>query len=175
MAQLLSEKDTRMRASAFSFFRGAAALMASDLATLPRTGLTAQLCGDAHVRNLGAYAAADGTLVFDINDFDETIPGPWEWDLKRLATSLALAGEASGQSPARREASVRELVRSYRVHLRTFAAMPLAALARHLITRRRDNPVLKDVFRNAQRVTPERNLRKLTVERRTGFRFHDKA
>jgi hypothetical protein len=86
LRKLLPEKYKRMRVSPFSFFRGAAVLMGSDLATLPDTGITVQLCGDAHVRNLGAYAAPDGQLVFDINDFDETIPGPWEWDVKRLAT-----------------------------------------------------------------------------------------
>src|SRR5438128_10687288 len=106
-----------MRASPFAFFRGAAALMAADLATLPHTGGTVQLCGVAHVRNLGAYAALDGSLVFDINDFDETIPGPWEWDVKRLATSLVLAAEESGQRPGRCEDGVRLFVRSYRDHL----------------------------------------------------------
>jgi uncharacterized protein (DUF2252 family) len=175
VAKLLSEKSKRMSATPFGFFRGAAALMAADLATLPRTGIIAQLCGDAHVRNLGAYAAPDGTLVFDINDFDETIPGPWEWDLKRLATSIALAGEESKQSDARREASIRELVRSYRVHLRAFAAMPFVRLGRYRIARRHDEPVLKEIFGDAERATPARNLRKLTIERRGGaFRFRDK-
>ena len=89
-------KMGRMAASPFAFFRGAAPLMAADLATLPKTGLRVQICGDAHVRNLGAYAAPEGYLVFDINDFDETVPGPWEWDLKRLATSLVLAAREAG-------------------------------------------------------------------------------
>ena len=129
--KLLPEKHKRMRLSPFSFFRGAAVLMASDLATLRDTGITVQLCGDAHVRNLGAYAAPDGRLVFDINDFDETIPGPWEWDVKRLATSLVLAGRESGQSEWRCEESVRAFVWSYRQHLREFATMPFTALARH--------------------------------------------
>ena len=171
---LLPEKYRRMRLSPFAFFRGAAVLMASDLATLPSTGLTVQLCGDAHVHNLGAYAAPDGRLVFDINDFDETTPGPWEWDLKRLATSLVLAGEECGASEARREEGVRAMVASYRQHLREFALMPFAALARHLITRRRDARVLDVIFQAAQRITPERNLDKLTVETRGRFRFHDK-
>src|ERR1043165_5100338 len=84
---LLPEKRRRMRASPFAFFRGAAPLMADDLARLRRTNLTVQIGGDAHVRNLGAYRAADGAIVFDLNDFDETTAGPWEWDVKRLATS----------------------------------------------------------------------------------------
>ncbi|MFI5042737.1 MAG: DUF2252 family protein, partial [Acidimicrobiales bacterium] len=84
--QLVALKMFRMAASPFGFFRGAAPVMAADLAALRTTGLRTQICGDAHVRNLGAYAAPDGHLVFDLNDFDETIVGPWEWDLKRLAT-----------------------------------------------------------------------------------------
>jgi uncharacterized protein (DUF2252 family) len=174
VAKLLPEKKKRMSASPFGFFRGAAALMAADLSTLPRTGIIAQLCGDAHVRNLGAYAAPDGTLVFDINDFDETISGPWEWDLKRLATSVALAGDEAGQSESRCGASVRELVRSYRTYLRVFAMMPFVRLGRYRIRRRHDEPVLQEIFREAERVTPDRNLRKLTAEKRGAFRFHDK-
>ena len=173
LATLLPEKQKRMGVSPFTFFRGAAALMAHDLATLPRTGLTTQLCGDAHVQNLGAYSAPDGTIVFDINDFDETIPGPWEWDVKRLATSLVLAGEEAGQSLARSTQSVRVFVASYRVHLRAFAAMPFAKLARYLIARRSDEPVLGQILRQAKRVTPLKNLRKLTVAADGAFRFHD--
>jgi uncharacterized protein (DUF2252 family) len=172
--KLLAEKHRRMRTSPFAFFRGAAVLMASDLATLPRTGLITQLCGDAHVRNLGAYAAPDGRLVFDINDFDETIPGPWEWDVKRLATSLVLAGDEAGRSQAQLEAGVRAFVASYREHLRTFATMPFAVLARHLITRGHEEPLLNDILEDAKRITPRRNLRKLMVERRGGYRFHDR-
>ena len=84
------------------YFRGAAPVMAADLALLPNTGIEAQLCGDAHVRNLGAFAAPDGRLVFDINDFDETIRGPFEWDLKRMAASLVLAGRESGHKETSR-------------------------------------------------------------------------
>ncbi len=83
LTALLPIKHGRMAASPFGFFRGAAPIMAADLATLPVTGLAVQICGDAHVRNLGAFAAPDGHLVFDIDDFDETTRGPWEWDLKR--------------------------------------------------------------------------------------------
>jgi uncharacterized protein (DUF2252 family) len=173
VARLLPEKYRRMRASPFSFFRGAAVLMASDLARLPRSGITVQLCGDAHVRNLGAYAAPDGRLVFDINDFDETMPGPWEWDVKRLATSLVLASQESGQGQSRQDEAVRTFVRSYRVHLREFARMPVARLARHLITRGPDEPLLDKIIENARRVTPARNLRRLVVARRGVFRFHD--
>jgi uncharacterized protein (DUF2252 family) len=173
VARLLPEKYRRMRVSPFSFFRGAAVLMASDLARLPRSGITVQLCGDAHVRNLGAYAAPDGRLVFDINDFDETMPGPWEWDVKRLATSLVLASLESGQAESRQNAAVGTFVRSYRTHLREFARMPVARLARHLITREPNEPLLDRIIENARRVTPTRNLRRLVVVRKGIFRFHD--
>ena len=86
----------RMLVSPFTFFRGAAYLMAADLANGPRTGLHAQLCGDAHLSNFGIFAAPDRRLVFSINDFDETLPGPFEWDVKRLAASIAVAGRDRG-------------------------------------------------------------------------------
>jgi len=174
VASLLPEKFRRMRRTPFTFFRGSAALMAWDLARLPHCGLTVQLCGDLHVRNLGAYAASDGRLVFDINDFDETMPGPWEWDVKRFATSLVLAGEEAGQSEERQREAVRAFVSSYRAHLREFAEMPVARLARHLITRGRNEPVLDRILQNARRVTPESNLRKLVVVRGGSYRFHDR-
>lgn len=174
LPRLLPEKYKRMQASPFAFFRGAAPLMAADLAAMRHTSMTVQICGDAHVRNLGAYAAPDGSLVFDLNDFDETITGPWEWDVKRLATSLILAAEESGQSNARCEDSVWSFVRSYRTHLRLFATMRFARLARYLITRQRRTPLLDEVFRQAERVTPMRNLKKLTIERGGRMRFHDR-
>jgi hypothetical protein len=93
---LIQLKYELMSQSPFGYFRGAVPVMAADLSVLPATGLISQLCGDAHVRNLGAYAAPDGRLVFDINDFDETIRGPFEWDLKRMAASITLAGRGSG-------------------------------------------------------------------------------
>src|SRR5215470_7859444 len=93
---LLPVKWARMAASPFGFFRGAVPIMALDLASLPTTGIVVQICGDAHVRNLGAFSSPTGALVFDINDFDETIAGPWEWDVKRMAASIVLAGQESG-------------------------------------------------------------------------------
>src|SRR3954470_1422079 len=86
----------RMLVSPFTFYRGAAALMAEDLATTPRSGLTVQCCGDAHLSNFGVFASPERRLVFDINDFDETLPGPWEWDVKRLATSMLIAALDNG-------------------------------------------------------------------------------
>src|SRR3954454_9142522 len=96
--ELLPIRYGRMASSAFAFFRGAARPMASDLARTPRSGLTVQICGDAHLANFGVFASPERHLVFDINDFDETLPGPWEWDVKRLATSIEIAGRANGYS-----------------------------------------------------------------------------
>ena len=94
--ELVPIRYGRMLVSPFTFFRGAASVMASDLSGVPRTGLQVQLCGDAHLSNFGVYAASDRRLVFDINDFDETLPGPFEWDLKRLVASFAIAGRDRG-------------------------------------------------------------------------------
>src|SRR5262249_22912510 len=175
LPQLLPEKYKRMRATPFSFFRGAAALMAADLATTPNTGATVQICGDAHVRNLGAYEALDGSLVFDLNDFDETTTGPWEWDVKRLATSLILAGEESALSAARCAETFLVCVRSSRRYLTMFATMRFARLARYLIPRDRRSPLLDEIFGEAERVTPMRNLKKLTVRRGARVQFHDRS
>ena len=113
----------RMLVSPFTFFRGAAFLMAADLADGPRTGLYAQLCGDAHLSNFGIFAAPDRKLVFSLNDFDETLPGPFEWDVKRLAASLAVAGRDRGFDRATRGAVVKATVREYRDAMARFASM----------------------------------------------------
>jgi uncharacterized protein (DUF2252 family) len=113
----------RMAASPFAFFRGAAAVMAADLARTPVSGLRVQACGDAHLSNFGAFAAPDRRLVFDLNDFDETLPGPWEWDVKRLAASFAIAARERGFKPRRCEAAVMRSVRTYREAMREFASL----------------------------------------------------
>ena len=113
----------RMLVSPFTFFRGAAYLMAADLANGPRTGLHAQLCGDAHLSNFGIFAAPDRRLVFSINDFDETLPGPFEWDVKRLAASLAVAGRDRGYDEAVCRSVVLAAVREYREAMARFAEM----------------------------------------------------
>jgi uncharacterized protein (DUF2252 family) len=112
-----------MAASPFAFFRGAAYPMASDLAGTPRSGLNVQLCGDAHLSNFGGFASPDRELIFDINDFDETLPGPWEWDVKRLAASIAVAGRENGFASKRRRAIVLATVGEYRRAMRRFAGM----------------------------------------------------
>jgi uncharacterized protein (DUF2252 family) len=114
----------RMSLSPFSFLRGSASVMAADLASTPVTGFRVQLCGDAHVSNFGVFATPERDRVFDVDDFDETLPGPWEWDVKRLATSLVLAGRRNrhGRLPPRR--AVRAAVRAYRVAMAEFARRP---------------------------------------------------
>ena len=121
--ELVPVRYGRMARSPFAFLRGAAAIMAADLAATPVTGLRAQLCGDAHLANFGAFAAPDRTLVFDLNDFDETLPGPWEWDVKRLAASLVVAGRDRGFDATAQRDVVQTGVRAYREAIRGFAAM----------------------------------------------------
>jgi uncharacterized protein (DUF2252 family) len=121
--ELVPIRYGRMLVSPFTFYRGAAYLMASDLAAGPRTGLHAQLCGDAHLSNFGGYAAPDRQLVFDINDFDETLPGPFEWDVKRLVASFAVAGRNRGFDAGEREVVNRAVVRAYRDTIASYAAM----------------------------------------------------
>jgi uncharacterized protein (DUF2252 family) len=167
--QLLPIKWGRMASSPFGFFRGAVPVMALDLARSRVTGVHVQMCGDAHVRNLGAFAAPDGHLVFDINDFDETMPGPWEWDLKRLAASLVLAGREAGDGDPLCTEAVGELVSSYREALKGFAAMSALDLARFEIRRFRRGPVTR-ILEKAERATPLHSLEKLTVQARGGLR-----
>jgi uncharacterized protein (DUF2252 family) len=112
-----------MLVSPFSYFRGAALPMASDLASTPATGFTVQACGDAHLSNFGIFASPERRLIFDINDFDETLPGPWEWDVKRLAASLEVAGRDNGYPRKKRREIVLAAVRRYRETMRGFAAM----------------------------------------------------
>jgi uncharacterized protein (DUF2252 family) len=175
LRDLVPIKMGRMAAGPFAFFRGAAPLMAADLATLPVTGLRVQICGDAHVRNLGAYAAPEGHLVFDINDFDETVPGPWEWDVKRLAASLVLAGREAGESNNGCRDSAEAMVRSYRTSMDRFAAMRMHDLAKVEVLRGRKGTPVHAVLQKASRKTPMETLKKLAViHPRTGHRFHDR-
>ncbi|MEI8002377.1 MAG: DUF2252 domain-containing protein, partial [Actinomycetes bacterium] len=124
VADLIPIRHERMLVSPFTFYRGAAILMANDLASRPDTGLTVQLCGDAHVANFGGFLAPDRSFVFDMNDFDETHTGPFEWDIYRLATSMMLAADGIGLSAGRARDIVRNCVQAYRVAMRGFAQMP---------------------------------------------------
>ncbi len=113
----------RMLVSPFTFYRGAALIMASDLAATPNTGIHTQLCGDAHLSNFGLFASPERRMVFDLNDFDETLPGPWEWDVKRLAVSMSVAARDGGFTDKERAKIVGGTVTSYREAMRRFAAM----------------------------------------------------
>jgi uncharacterized protein (DUF2252 family) len=175
--ELVPVRYGRMLVTPFTFFRGAAAVMAADLAQAPSTGLEAQLCGDAHLSNFGVFAAPDRRLVFDCNDFDETCRGPFEWDLKRLAASIAVAGRDRGFRGRDRRRAVSAAASGYRRAIRSFASMRnidvwyaridvesrLAELGEHL-----DEVRLRKVRRNlgkAQAKDSLRALRRLTRER----------
>ena len=123
VAELLPIRYGRMVASPFTFFRGAAAIMAADLAAVPNTGLTVQLCGDAHLLNFGVFASPERALVFDINDFDETLPGPFEWDVKRLAASFAVAARDNGHTDQHAWHAAFTAVNAYRLTMRRLADM----------------------------------------------------
>jgi uncharacterized protein (DUF2252 family) len=121
--ELVPIRHGRMAASPFAFFRGAAYVFAADMGPLPRSRLTAQLCGDAHLSNFGGFASPERSLVFDVNDFDETHPGPFEWDIKRLAASLEIAARSNGFKASQRAAIVRQATSCYRRTIRGFAGM----------------------------------------------------
>ena len=120
---LVPVRHSRMLTSPFAFLRGSAAVMAADLAHTPTTGMTVQACGDMHVANFGVFASVERNLVFGINDFDETLPGPWEWDLKRLAASAVVCGRFLGGDRVLCEESARAVVKSYRKRMREYAEM----------------------------------------------------
>src|SRR5438876_7060607 len=122
-ARLLPIRYGRMAASPFGFLRGAAVVMAQDLAATPVTGLEVQVCGDAHLSNFGVYATPERNQVFDVNDFDETLPGPWEWDIKRLAASIVVAGRTNGLSGNTNRQAVLRCVREYRERIWEYADM----------------------------------------------------
>ena len=133
VSELLPIRYGRMRTDPFAFLRGAAAVMASDLSHTPTTNIRMQACGDAHLNNFGSYSTAEGLAVFDINDFDETLPAPFEWDLKRLATSLVVAGRVAQYSEKAARKLALAAVQSYREHISTLARLPpVEAWNRHI-------------------------------------------
>jgi uncharacterized protein (DUF2252 family) len=159
---LATLKYERMLASPFGFFCGAVPVMAADLAALPNTGILSQICGDAHVRNLGAYAAPDGRLIFDINDFDETCTAPFEWDLKRMATSLVLAGRENGQKGSACRDAVLLLAQSYRRLASKLATMPVLELARYQVHRLQRVTPVSDALHKAEWETPLSTMARFT-------------
>jgi len=171
LSELLPIRYGRMRVSPFAFFRGAAALMAWDLAATPNTKIRVQACGDCHLLNFGGYGSPERRLVFDINDFDETLPAPWEWDVKRLAASVVLAGRQKGIRERRCSDAARAVVASYRTQIREYARMPfLEAWYSHIDVELfidkaktgRDRKYWKRVERAAKMQTAEYILPKIT-------------
>ena len=159
---LIDIKNQRMAASPFGYFRGAVPVMAYDLSIIPNTGINNQLCGDAHIRNLGAFAAPDGSLTFDINDFDETIPGPFEWDVKRMATSLILAGRAIGAKNIQCSEASAIFLDHYSRTIQTISRMPILKGVRYQVHRLSDVRTIAGVLALAERATPMHNLLSLT-------------
>jgi uncharacterized protein (DUF2252 family) len=171
LSELLPIRYGRMRQSPFAFFRGAAALMAWDLAATAVTKIRVQACGDCHLLNFGGYGSPERRLVFDINDFDETLSAPWEWDVKRLAASVVLAGRQQGIKERRCGDAARAVVASYRTHMRAYARMPyLQAWYSHIdvdifiqkAKTARDKKYWKKVERSAMMQTAEYILPKIT-------------
>ena len=180
-SELIPIRYGRMAESPFAFFRGGAAIMAMDLATTPTTGMYVQACGDAHVNNFGKFATPERNVAFDINDFDETLPGPWEWDLKRLAASMFIVARQNGLSRSRARRITRSTVRTYRERLA--AKAPLGTLDRwyhhirvddviaHFPERYRDG-IERDV-RKAMRKGHDRAVARLTEDTPDGRRFRE--
>ncbi len=168
---LLPLREERMAESAFAFFRGAASLMAADLGRLPNTGVFCQLCGDAHLENLGAFAGLDGRLVFDINDFDETVTGPFEWDVKRLITSILLAGKAAKLTGAEAGTAAEAAIRRYCEDMQRLAKMPILQAARLQVHGLDTVAPITGVLEKAERATPLHSLEKLTEKHEEERRF----
>ncbi len=161
LPKLIALKNQRMAASPFGFFRGAVPVMAYDLSLVPHTGILTQLCGDAHVQNLGSFAGLDGRLIFDINDFDETIQGPFDWDVRRMATSIVLAGIAAKMKGDAAADAAELFVHSYAGMMARFARMPILDVARYQVHRLGTVAPITKILLKAQRATPLLSLDRL--------------
>ena len=158
--ELVPIRYGRMLASPFAFYRGAALIMAADLAHTPDSGIRVQACGDAHLSNFGVFASAERKLTFDLNDFDETLPAPWEWDVKRFAASLAVAGRENGFPRQDCDAVVRHAVREYRYAMRQFASMPNLAVWYAALDIEAELAQVRSQFRAKRIKRTEKNLAK---------------
>ncbi|QEE26730.1 DUF2252 domain-containing protein [Terriglobus albidus] len=173
VAALIPLKNERMAASAFAFFRGAAPIMAFDLSLAPHTPIICQLCGDAHVQNLGAYEGDDGRLIFDINDFDETIRGPFEWDIKRMTTSILLAGDDAGVHKTGCHGAADIFLASYCSLMEQLARLPVLEAARFQVHRLHAVSSISEILRKAERSTPLHTREHLTEETARGRVFRN--
>jgi len=183
LPELVPIRYGRMLVSPFTFYRGAAAVMAADLADSPATGIVVQVCGDAHISNFGGFAAPDRRLMFAPNDFDETLPGPWEWDVKRMAASIEIAGRDIDLPATRRRRIVERAVRQYRESMREFSAESILdawyeRLDADELTARfgtrldaEGQELFDRTFQKARRKTSARAVRKLTEEVDGKLRF----
>jgi uncharacterized protein (DUF2252 family) len=172
VVKLLPVKFARMSDSPFAFFRGSVEIMAADLGASKHTALEVQLCGDAHLKNFGFYATPGSDIVLDINDFDETMRGPWEWDVKRCAVSVVLAGRVAGDSDADCKDAARLFLEEYSAWIRAFAGMTVLEVARHRAVRSYGDPLIGGALKQAERSSPLVNLKKLTRgNARSGYRF----
>jgi len=170
--ELVPIRYSRMLASPFAFYRGAAAVMAADLAAEPTTGITAQACGDAHLMNFGAYAAPDRRLVFDLNDFDETLPAPFEWDLKRLCASIEIAGRSNGLGAQDCRAAVERAAEAYQAAARLLAGLRFLDAWYTRIDIERVLEVVQQSAEPENAKATEREVRK--AQRRTNLRTLEK-
>ena len=159
---LVKLKYERMSATPFTWFRGSASVMAYDLSLSPDTAILNQICGDAHVSNLGAYEGPDGRLHFDINDFDETMPAPFEWDVKRMATSILLAGRDAGAKDSHCRGAAETMLESYRDSINSLTRKSMLDVARHQVGRIVDIPVVEKILADAKQATPLHTLDTLT-------------
>ncbi len=176
VAALVKLKNERMAMSPFGFFRGAVPVMAYDLSLAPHTGIECQLCGDAHVQNLGAYSGPDGRLIFDINDFDETLRGPFEWDVKRMATSILLAGHSAKIKPAASKQAAEMFLTAYCSMMNQFSRMPVLAVARFQVHRLASVAPVEKILRKASSMQRRWVLAKqLTVETPKGTRYSSRS
>ena len=171
LPDLLKLKRDRMCASPFGFFRGDAAVMAYDLSLSANTGIFTQICGDAHVQNLGAYAGIDGKLIFDINDFDETVAGPFEWDVKRMATSILLAGQQAAMKAEAFDAATTAFLNAYAALVRNLAKLPVLDTARYQVRRLSASAPIAGILGRAERASPLHLREKLTKETPEGRSF----
>lgn len=168
---LLKVKYARMSVNAYAFFRGSVGIMAKDLAAQPHTKLMVQLCGDAHLQNLGCFASPDGRVIFDINDFDETAAGPWEWDVKRMATSIILAGAQCRHDEDGCGEAAATFIRCYCETLTELASQPTLVAARHVIHRLGKSEAISAAFQQAERAKPADLLKKYAVKTSGRYRF----
>jgi uncharacterized protein (DUF2252 family) len=179
--ELVPLRHKRMFVSPFTFLRGAAVVMAHDLAATPATGLKVQACGDAHLANFGLYGTPERNLVFDVNDFDETLPAPWEWDIKRLAASFVVAGRTYGRPAAENSATARACVRSYREHIREMAGWGHLQVWYTMVNAESVASILGATHREAEEAivraragSSVHELSKMTEATGTGRRFLDR-